>query len=99
MYGRKQLIDFANIKPGMNVLELGCGSGLLTFEAGLADRIGSEGKLVCIDPSANMIHRAKTKLQAKEKKWVEFNISIAEEIPFEDGRFDAVIWLRFYAFY
>lgn len=95
---RKQLIDFAGIKPGMKVLELGCGSGALTFEAGLADRVGSEGKLICIDPSAGMINRAKAKPQAREKNWVEFQIGQAENLPFEDGSFDAVIGSAFLHF-
>lgn len=95
---RKQLIDFAIIKPGMKVLELGCGSGALTFDAGLADRVGPEGKLFCIDPSAGMINRAKAKPQAQEKNWVEFKIGQAEKLPFEDGIFDAVIGVGFLHF-
>ncbi len=95
---RKQLIYYAGIKPGMKVLELGCGSGPLTFEAGLADLVGPEGKLSCIDPSAGMINRAKNKPQAREKNWVEFRIGQAEDLPFEDGIFDAVIGVAFLHF-
>lgn len=95
---RKQLIDYAGIKPGMKVLELGCGSGPVTFEAGLADRVGPEGKLICIDPSAGMINRAKAKPQAREKNWVELQIGQAEDLPFEDGSFDAVIGVAFLHF-
>lgn len=98
MRDRKRLIDFAEIKPGMKVLELGSGSGMLTFEAGLADRIGPGGKLFCIDPSVGMINHAKAKPQAKEKNWVEFYTGLAEELPFEDETFDAVIGCAFLHF-
>lgn len=95
---RKQLIDVAGIKPGMKVLELGCGSGPLTYEAGLADRIGPNGQLVCLDPSIGMINRAKAKLKSKGKHWVEFKFGQAEDLPFEDGYFDAVIGVAFLQF-
>lgn len=88
---RKELIDFACIKSGIKVLELGCGSGLLTFEAGLADRIGPEGNLICLDISSGMLNRAKAKPQASEKNWVEFRLGQAEFLPFEDNSFDVVI--------
>ena len=95
---RKRLIDFAGIKPGMKVLELGCGSGLLTFEAGLADRVGPKGQLISIDLSAGMINRAKAKSQAQEKNWVEFRIGQAEDLPFMMEVFDAVIGTAFLHF-
>lgn len=95
---RKQLIDITGIKPGMKVLELGSGSGSLTFDAGLADCIGPSGKLVCIDPSTGMINRAKAKLQAKDKYWVEYRSGKAEALPFEDETFEAVIGVAFLQF-
>lgn len=95
---RKRLIDFASIRPGMRVLELGCASGLLTFEAGLADVVGTKGKLICIDPSAGMLNRAKAKAQARETNWVDFHIAKAEHLPFQDGTFDAVLGWAFFHF-
>ncbi|MEA4901026.1 class I SAM-dependent methyltransferase [Desulfitobacterium sp.] len=95
---RKQLIDVTGIRPGMKVLELGSGSGPLTFEAGLAELIGPTGKLVCVDPSAGMMNRAKAKPQAKDKYWVEYRAGKAETLPFEDGTFDAVIGVAFLQF-
>jgi len=95
---RKKLIDYAGVEPGMNVLELGCGSGLLTFEAGLADRIGPTGKLVSTDPSAGMLNRAKAKHQVNEKKWVKFHVAGAERLPFPEGTFDIVLGSAFLHF-
>ncbi|PKM76470.1 MAG: hypothetical protein CVU90_12410 [Firmicutes bacterium HGW-Firmicutes-15] len=95
---RKHLINYACIKPGMKVLELGCGSGLLSFEAGLADCIGPEGSLISMDPSAGMIKRSMAKPKAKEKNWVEFRIGPAEDLPFADNSFDAVLGCAFLHF-
>lgn len=95
---RKQLIDYASVKSGMKVLELGCGSGLLTFESGLADRVGPAGILIGIDPSVGMLNRAKAKPQARNKDWVELRIGKAESLPFEDGFFDVTIGSAFLHF-
>jgi ubiquinone/menaquinone biosynthesis C-methylase UbiE len=95
---RRSFIDFTGIKPGMKVLELGCANGLLTFEGGLADRVGPEGRVISIDPSPAMIARAEAKRKELGIDWVEFYQGKAEELPFEDESFDAVIGFAFLHF-
>jgi len=95
---RKYLLDWAGIKPGMKVLELGCGSGIFTFEGGLADRVGPEGRVIALDPSPGMLARARRKPQAGEYNWVEFIQGRAEDLPFADATFDAVIGSAFLHF-
>ena len=95
---RRFLIDWSCIEQGMKVLDVGCGSGALTIEAGLADRVGPTGKMIGIDPSTGMLNRAKSKLQLKQMPWVEFMVGKAEELPFEDGAFDVVIGSAFLHF-
>jgi ubiquinone/menaquinone biosynthesis C-methylase UbiE len=80
------------------VLELGCGSGPFTFEGGLADRVGPEGSVVAIDPSAGMLARARAKQQGGAYPWVEFRQARAEQLPFEEKSFDAVIGVGFLQF-
>lgn len=58
MPARRRFLDWAGIKPGMRVLELGCGSGPFTFEGGLAERVGPEGSVTAVDPSSGMLARA-----------------------------------------
>jgi ubiquinone/menaquinone biosynthesis C-methylase UbiE len=95
---RRRFLDWAGIKPGMRVLELGCGSGPFTFEGGLADRVGPEGRVIAVDPSAGMLARARSKQQGGAYPWVEFRQARAEQLPFEEKSFDAVIGVGFLQF-
>ena len=86
---RATFVDFAGIEPGMRVLEVGCGDGLLTIDGGLADRIGPTGSLTAVDPSMGMLARARRKLRESPRPWVQFVKASAEDLPFESGSFDA----------
>lgn len=92
---RTRLLAFANIRPGMRVLELGCGSGPTTFECGLADLVRPDGEIIATDPAHKMIQRAIEKRNTLNKPWVEFVQTRAEELPFPDESFDAVIGMLF----
>ena len=95
---RRDFLDWSEIQPGMKVLELGCAHGVFTFDGGLAERVGSTGQVVAIDPSSGMIARANKRLKSLNYDWVQFQQGIAEELPFEDGTFDAVIGVAFLHF-
>jgi ubiquinone/menaquinone biosynthesis C-methylase UbiE len=88
---RTSFINWAHIAPGMRVLELGCADGVLAFDGGLAERIGKKGLLVGIDSSPAMIARAEDKLSLQPMNWVRFYRTRAEDMPFLDQSFDAVI--------
>lgn len=45
------------VKPGMTVLDVGCGTGF--FSLGMARMVGSNGGVVCADPQAEMIKSLK----------------------------------------
>ncbi len=92
---RAAFMDWAGIEPGMRVLEVGCGDGLLTIDGGLADRIGPTGSLTAVDPSMGMLARARRKLQESPRPWVNFVKASAEALPFAGGSFDAVIGAAF----
>ena len=47
-----KLADAANVRPGMRVLDVGCGPGALTVE--LAGRVG-EGNVAAIDPTPHFV--------------------------------------------
>ncbi|GAB3913331.1 methyltransferase domain-containing protein [Larkinella knui] len=46
-----------HLKPGLSVLDVGCGSGAIT--RGIAERVGAQGRVLGIDPSANLIDQAR----------------------------------------
>ncbi len=74
----------AGIAPGQTVLDVACGTGALTLAA--AEAVGPEGHVTGLDANPEMLAVARRKPVAVD--WVEAR---AEALPFEDGRFDAVV--------
>ncbi len=56
------IIEHLNLKPGMTVLDAGCGPGRLTIP--LARQVGEQGQVVAADIQAGMLARVRTKAQA-----------------------------------
>ena len=81
------LVSNYDIKDGMKVLELGCGTGSLW--AGRDDLISRCDKLVLSDYSEGMLNTAKENVG--EHSNVEYRQVDVQNIPFEDGSFDIVI--------
>jgi ubiquinone/menaquinone biosynthesis C-methylase UbiE len=86
-----QLIERSGIKKGMQVLDLGCGSG--AFTTFLARAVGQKGKVYALDIQADMLKQLENKLSKPENKDIK-NIKLIEgnayELPFEDGSLDLV---------
>ncbi len=81
-------MKMAALRPGERVLELACGTGLVTFRA--ADAIGAGGTLVATDISEEMI-AAIAAHAASRGVAGEFRRMDAEALDFPDASFDAVI--------
>lgn len=79
---RRQALLRAGIAPGMRVLDVGTGTGLVARE--LVAIVGDASRVVGVDPSAGML-RAST-----VPAGVELRVGGAEALPAEDGGFDAV---------
>lgn len=75
--------DAAGIGAGQSALDVGCGPGALT--AVLVERLGV-GSVSACDPSPPFV----AECQARHPG-VEVRPGRAEDIPFDDGRFDAVL--------
>ncbi len=78
------------VRPGMRVLDLGCGTGDLTL--GAAKKMGT-GEVVGLDFSPNMLTVAEKRYRAAGPGLakVRFVALRAEDIPFEDDPYDMVI--------
>jgi ubiquinone/menaquinone biosynthesis C-methylase UbiE len=74
--------DFAGVEAGQRVLDVGCGSGVLTEE--LARRLGADD-VAGVDPSP-MLQAAAERVPGAELKQ-----GSAEELPWPDDTFDAAI--------
>lgn len=73
------------LRPGMRVLDVACGSGNLAV---VAARRGCNA--MGLDIAANLIAQARERATA-ERLDIEFREGDAEELPYADGEFDAVV--------
>jgi SAM-dependent methyltransferase len=76
--------DAAGIKPGDQVLDVACGTGVLA--RALAGRVAPAGSVVGLDLNAGMLEVAQRR--APGLRWEKGR---AEELPFDSDGFDAVV--------
>jgi len=84
-----ELLARAALQPGHNVLDVACGTGLVTFPA--ADAVAPGGRVVATDLSAGMIGRARTVAQERGPRNVSFARMNAEALDLPDGTFDVAL--------
>jgi ubiquinone/menaquinone biosynthesis C-methylase UbiE len=75
------------LKPGMRLLDVGCGPGSMT--SGFARRV-APGETIGIDPSAEVIAEAKSLAGASTARNLSFEVGDVYEPRFGAGTFDAV---------
>ncbi len=85
---RRETLRHAGLKTGERVLDVGCGTGVLTRLA--ASAVGSAGHVIGIDPSAKMIAIAKQNALTEGSR-AEFRLAVIEALPFDDNSFDCVL--------
>jgi SAM-dependent methyltransferase len=73
--------DFAQVVSGHKVLDVGCGPGALTTE--LVRRLGTPA-VTAVDPSEQFVTAAR-----QRHPGVDVRLAAAEDLPFDDGQFDA----------
>jgi len=83
----EDLIEAADIQPGDRVLDVACGTGVVTRMA--AERAGSSGAAAGLDVTAGMLAVARTETPDNlPVSWYEAN---AESMPLPDASFDIVL--------
>jgi len=85
---RQAALSLVDIEPGMNILDVGCGTGTLTIAAKQKQGVG--GKVLGIDPSSIMVNLAQEKA-AKAQVEAAFEVGVIENIDFPDNYFDLVL--------
>lgn len=90
---RESMVDMLDLAPGMQVLEVGCGTGRDSFR--LAGRLGTNGHLHMQDLSPGMVHACALKMADYDKHMrfacgLDYSVSTALALPFPDDSFDAV---------
>jgi ubiquinone/menaquinone biosynthesis C-methylase UbiE len=82
------LLAAADPKPGEQVLDLACGTGLISFVA--AEAVGPSGRVVGTDLSGRMIERARETALERGVSNASFARMDAERLDLPDAGFDVV---------
>jgi SAM-dependent methyltransferase len=81
--------ELAALAPGERVLDVACGTGLVSFPA--AARVGETGSLLGVDLSERMIERARALAAEQRVGNVRFERMDAEALEVPDGSFDVAL--------
>lgn len=76
-------VRFAGVAPGMRTLDVGCGPGAL---AGELARVVGATLVGAVDPSEQYVDACRLRVPGADVR-----LGTAEDLPFEDGSFDAVL--------
>jgi ubiquinone/menaquinone biosynthesis C-methylase UbiE len=82
---RDRCLAESGLRPGMRALEVGPGGGYVTEAA--VERIGPDGRLVCLDVQREMLRQVHDRLGARCPALV---CASGSELPFREGVFDLV---------
>ncbi|MFI9250828.1 class I SAM-dependent methyltransferase [Streptomyces sp. NPDC053069] len=83
-----ELLDAADLRPGDAVLDLACGTGFAAHAA--AALVGPTGRVSGVDIDEGMIRVAREH-RPRLYPDIDFTVSPADRLPFEDATFDAVL--------
>jgi len=80
------LIQRAGLKPGMRVLDAGCGLGRVTIPA--AKAVGAKGEVIAMDIQPAMLDAARKRAKAAGLNNIRFMLSSLDEGMLPEERFD-----------
>jgi ubiquinone/menaquinone biosynthesis C-methylase UbiE len=83
------LMKIAALQKGEAVLDIACGTGLVTFS--VAEAIGPEGKVVGTDLSERMVDSLRVEAARRNLTNISAQWMDAEDLKFPDHSFDAVL--------
>jgi ubiquinone/menaquinone biosynthesis C-methylase UbiE len=85
---RKNQIGLMDVRKGEKVLDVGCGTGVLSILAKIA--VGESGEVDGIDIAPKMITTAQQKSRKANLK-INFRIASVNKLPYPDNSFDLVM--------
>jgi ubiquinone/menaquinone biosynthesis C-methylase UbiE len=83
------LLEMADLQPGEEVVEVACGSGIVTLRA--AGAVGPRGRVVGTDLSEGMLEEARRAAEGAGAGNVDLQRLGAEALGMPDGGFDAAL--------
>jgi ubiquinone/menaquinone biosynthesis C-methylase UbiE len=91
---RERVLDALALRPGERVADLGCGPGLLALQ--MAERVGPDGEIQCIDASESMMALARRRCAALSG--VHLRVGDVATLPYADHSFDAAVCTQVYEY-
>jgi len=85
----EMIVEWAGIREGMWVLELGPGGGTFTFEA--AKKVGPEGRVYAVDIEPKVTARLERKVNEMGVKNITVKTASAYELPLPDRSLDVIL--------
>jgi ubiquinone/menaquinone biosynthesis C-methylase UbiE len=82
------LVQVANPQLGERVLDIACGTGIVTRK--VAPLVGSRGIVIGLDANPDMINMARIAAE-RDHLAIEWHTSPAEQLPFPDENFDLIL--------
>ncbi len=79
-FHRKRAVEKAGLKPGMNALDVACGTGAVT--RAIVEVLAGKGQVCGVDPTESML------VEARKTLAVPFHVGYAEALPFPNRTFD-----------
>jgi ubiquinone/menaquinone biosynthesis C-methylase UbiE len=86
---QERLLEMAALEKGESVLELACGTGLVTLP--VAEAVGPEGRVVATDLSEAMVEHVRDEAARRGLSHLEVERADAGTLPYDDASFDAVL--------
>jgi ubiquinone/menaquinone biosynthesis C-methylase UbiE len=83
------IVHNLELRPGMKVLDVGCGPGRLTIP--IAREVTPQGEVVAMDIQAGMLRRAQEKAQAASLTNIRFLQTAVGEGQLEQGQYDRAL--------
>src|SRR5262245_2085848 len=84
--GTEALLRRAGLRPGLRVVEVGCGSG--NTACWVAEQIAPGGSVVAVDVSSDQINQARRQAASRNLRNIEFQVADAYSPRLPEGTFD-----------
>ena len=86
---RRGFLSFSGVRPGLRVLDVGCGTGVVTRD--VAVRVGALGRAVGVDPSRTLLRMARRVAASTTSPAPTYRHGDGLALPFAPASFDVTL--------
>ena len=90
----QKVMDLAEIRPGMNVADIGAGNGYYTVR--LAERVGPRGRVLAQDIDADALRRLGQRVERERFDNVAIKLGEPDDPELPQGSFDRIFMVHMY---